>query len=181
MSDPHSRFSKIVATGIRVSLNTHAPLSLPGTLSTAGHCDQSRTVIVSASSLQNTRRKLPRKASRGAVPIRVWRMGSKARAILRYFPAIGTCESRSGPSKVGLPIPGMFGRRQVRPIPRSWQRTPCFLRFFRCERHSAEVVAAIDREQAIFRCRELVVDYLNECVSRSPPRLRPSSSGSSGE
>jgi hypothetical protein len=28
-----------------VSLNTHAPLRLPGTLSTAGHCDQSRAVM----------------------------------------------------------------------------------------------------------------------------------------
>lgn len=39
---PASRFSKTMETGIRVSLNTHAPLTLPGTLSTAGHCDQSR-------------------------------------------------------------------------------------------------------------------------------------------
>ncbi len=37
--------SKIVATGIRVSLNTHAPPRLPGMLSTAGHCDQSRAGI----------------------------------------------------------------------------------------------------------------------------------------
>jgi hypothetical protein len=36
MSEPASRFSKIVATGIRVFLNTHAPLTLPGTLSTTG-------------------------------------------------------------------------------------------------------------------------------------------------
>src|ERR1700688_2831269 len=40
--DPASRFSKTVATGIRVSRNTHAPLRLSGTLSTAGHCDPSR-------------------------------------------------------------------------------------------------------------------------------------------
>src|SRR5260370_347644 len=40
--EPASRFSKTVATGIRVSRNTHAPLRLSGTLSTAGHCDQSR-------------------------------------------------------------------------------------------------------------------------------------------
>jgi hypothetical protein len=33
---------KTVETGIRVSLNTQAPLRLPGMLSTAGHCDQSR-------------------------------------------------------------------------------------------------------------------------------------------
>src|ERR1700690_610544 len=39
---PASRFSKIADTGIRVPFNTHAPLTLPGTLSTAGHCDQSR-------------------------------------------------------------------------------------------------------------------------------------------
>ena len=31
-----------VATGKRVSRNTQAPLTLPGTLSTAGHWDQSR-------------------------------------------------------------------------------------------------------------------------------------------
>src|SRR5450432_723443 len=40
-----SRFSNTVATGIRVSLNTHAPLRLPGMLSTAGHCDQSRVAV----------------------------------------------------------------------------------------------------------------------------------------
>src|ERR1700675_622347 len=43
--DPASRFSKTVATGIRVSRNTHAPLRLSGTLSTAGHCDQSRVAM----------------------------------------------------------------------------------------------------------------------------------------
>src|SRR5579863_4574385 len=52
---PTSRFSKTVATGIRVSLNTHAPLRLPGTLSTAGHCDQSRLAIfASLSRFQGT-------------------------------------------------------------------------------------------------------------------------------
>jgi len=35
-----------VATGVRVPLNTHAPLRLPGMLSTAGHCDQSRVAIL---------------------------------------------------------------------------------------------------------------------------------------
>src|SRR6266566_1877692 len=46
MLAPASRFSKTADTGILVSRNTHAPLSLPGTLSTAGHCDQSRAAIV---------------------------------------------------------------------------------------------------------------------------------------
>jgi len=41
MFAPASRFSNTADTGMRVSLNTQAPLSLPGTLSTAGHCDQS--------------------------------------------------------------------------------------------------------------------------------------------
>ena len=31
----------MVCTGMRVPRRTHAPLTLPGTLSTAGHCDQS--------------------------------------------------------------------------------------------------------------------------------------------
>jgi hypothetical protein len=35
----------MAATGIRVPFNTHAPLTLPGTLSTAEHCDQSRLAI----------------------------------------------------------------------------------------------------------------------------------------
>src|SRR5450631_1278545 len=39
------KFSKIAATGTRVPLNTHAPLRLPGMLSTAGHCDQSRLAM----------------------------------------------------------------------------------------------------------------------------------------
>src|ERR1700731_2243553 len=42
---PASRFSKMADTGIRVPFNTHAPLTLPGTLSTAEHRDQSRPAI----------------------------------------------------------------------------------------------------------------------------------------
>src|SRR4030095_9311427 len=42
---PSSRFSKTTATGVRVPLNTQAPLTLPGTLSTAGHSDQSRAAM----------------------------------------------------------------------------------------------------------------------------------------
>src|SRR5580658_5373134 len=42
---PASRFSKMEDTGIRVPFKTHAPLSLPGTLSTAEHWDQSRAAI----------------------------------------------------------------------------------------------------------------------------------------
>jgi len=42
---PASRFSKIVATGMRVPRSTQAPLTLPGTLSTAAHCDQSSAAI----------------------------------------------------------------------------------------------------------------------------------------
>src|SRR6266702_1330986 len=45
MFAPASRFSKIADTGIRVPFKTHAPLTLPGMLSTAGHCDQSRVAI----------------------------------------------------------------------------------------------------------------------------------------
>src|ERR1035438_2265237 len=46
MLEPASRFSKTVATGIRVSRNTQAPLRLSGTLSTAGQFDQSRLAIL---------------------------------------------------------------------------------------------------------------------------------------
>src|SRR5947207_11386034 len=42
---PASRLSKTTDTGMRVFLNTHAPLTLPGMLSTAGHWDQSSTAI----------------------------------------------------------------------------------------------------------------------------------------
>src|SRR6478736_5922528 len=45
MLAPASRFSKIAETGIRVPRTTHAPLTLPGILSTAEHCDQSRTAM----------------------------------------------------------------------------------------------------------------------------------------
>src|SRR5260370_17576867 len=41
---PSSRFSKIVATGGRVPGKTHAPLTFPGTLSTAEHFDQSSAI-----------------------------------------------------------------------------------------------------------------------------------------
>jgi hypothetical protein len=41
--DTECRFGH--ATGKRVSRNTHAPLTLPGMLSTAGHCDQSSAGI----------------------------------------------------------------------------------------------------------------------------------------
>jgi hypothetical protein len=40
-----SRFAKMANTGIRVPFNTHAPLTLPGTLSIAEHCDQSSAAI----------------------------------------------------------------------------------------------------------------------------------------
>src|ERR1700676_5169865 len=46
MLEPASRFSKTVATGIRVPRNTHAPLRLSATLSTAGHWDQSRVAML---------------------------------------------------------------------------------------------------------------------------------------
>lgn len=52
MVAPASRFSNTIETGMRVSLNTHAPLTLPGTLSTAAHCDQSRLAIVYAALLR---------------------------------------------------------------------------------------------------------------------------------
>jgi hypothetical protein len=39
------RFSNTTETGVRVPRNTQAPLLLPGTLSTTGHCDQSMLVI----------------------------------------------------------------------------------------------------------------------------------------
>jgi hypothetical protein len=42
-------------TGIRVSLNTHAPLTLPGMLSTVGHCDQSSVAMFGAPFFKNTR------------------------------------------------------------------------------------------------------------------------------
>src|SRR5580658_7597973 len=54
MLEPTSRFSKTVATGIRVSRNTHAPLRRSGTLSTAGHSDQSRAAIEQSSSSHGT-------------------------------------------------------------------------------------------------------------------------------
>lgn len=46
MVAPASRFSNTADTGMRLSLNTHTPLSLHGTLSTAGHCDQSRVAML---------------------------------------------------------------------------------------------------------------------------------------
>ena len=49
MLAPASMFSKIAETGIRVPLRTHAPLTLPGTRSTAGHLDQSKSGILHVS------------------------------------------------------------------------------------------------------------------------------------
>src|ERR1035441_3839897 len=61
MLEPASRFSKTVATGIRVSRNTQAPLRLSGTLSTAGQFDQSRLAILELllSGYAKTTEKLP--------------------------------------------------------------------------------------------------------------------------
>src|ERR1700733_1568776 len=42
---PTSIFSKIADTAMRVPLRTHVPLTLPGMLSTAGHCDQSSVAM----------------------------------------------------------------------------------------------------------------------------------------
>src|SRR5579862_2297289 len=55
MLSPSSRFSNTTAAGVRVPLNTHAPLTLPGTLSTAGHWDQSSAAITISCSIQLTR------------------------------------------------------------------------------------------------------------------------------
>src|SRR5437899_11818443 len=44
MVSPSSRFSNTAETGMRVPRKTHAPLTFPGTLSTAGHCDQSSAI-----------------------------------------------------------------------------------------------------------------------------------------
>src|SRR5258708_37968129 len=41
MLAPAFRFSKMTEPGMRVPLSTQAPLTFPGMLSTAGHCDQS--------------------------------------------------------------------------------------------------------------------------------------------
>src|SRR5882762_8241471 len=45
MLAPALRFSKMTETGMRVPLSTHAPLTFPGMLSTAGHCDQSSAAM----------------------------------------------------------------------------------------------------------------------------------------
>ena len=46
---PSARLPKRADTGSRVSLNTQAPLTLPGTLSTAEHFPQSRHAVTSLS------------------------------------------------------------------------------------------------------------------------------------
>jgi hypothetical protein len=51
-------------TGIRVPFNTHAPLTLPGTLSTAGHCDQSRAAIEQLRSEHNVESHLLQRAQK---------------------------------------------------------------------------------------------------------------------
>src|SRR5215831_9402684 len=45
MLAPAFRFSKMTETGMRVPFSTHAPLTFPGMLSTAGHCDQSSAAM----------------------------------------------------------------------------------------------------------------------------------------
>ena len=64
MSEPASRFSNTVATGIRVSLNTQAPLRRSGTLSTAWHCDQSSidVTMINQRIQENRRSGRPRSA-----------------------------------------------------------------------------------------------------------------------
>ena len=54
LTDSRSRsgLSNTTETGVRVSRNTQAPLRLPGMLSTAGHCDQSRLAMICAPSLR---------------------------------------------------------------------------------------------------------------------------------
>src|ERR1700722_6418867 len=46
---PASRFSKMAETGMRVPFRTQAPLTLPGTLSTAEQLDQSRFAMANSS------------------------------------------------------------------------------------------------------------------------------------
>jgi hypothetical protein len=42
---PASKFSNMTETGMRVPRSTQAPLTFPGMLSTAGHCDQSSAPV----------------------------------------------------------------------------------------------------------------------------------------
>src|SRR5437879_9462333 len=54
MLAPASKFSKMTETGIRVPRSTQAPLTFPGMLSTAGHCDQSSAGMKELSSDHRT-------------------------------------------------------------------------------------------------------------------------------
>src|SRR5579863_2535128 len=88
---PASRFSKTVCTGIRVPLKTHAPLTLPGMLSTAGHWDQSRLAIIRTSSHRITQGKASSAASL-IMQQKMDKSGTRRRTVL---PLIHTDERRS--------------------------------------------------------------------------------------
>ena len=67
-----------------------------------------------------------------------------------------------------------------RPVLFTRQRLPRRFALRLCQKHSAQIVATIYCVEAVFRFRQLIVDYLEERMCRSP-QLRPSTSGRAGE
>src|SRR5919108_1063201 len=65
-------------------------------------------------------------------------------------------------SAVILAVPGMFERRQVRPVLFTRQRISHRFTLRLRQKHSTQVVAAIYRIESVFRSRELVINYLEE-------------------
>src|ERR1700690_220015 len=96
---PASRFSKMADTGMRVPFSTHAPLTLPGTLSTAGHCDQSRDGIGKLL-LEHT-------------VIRIREARAKFRGSQEKHPWLRSADSRGGCLYVSC---GGAGREQIPPV-----------------------------------------------------------------
>src|SRR5438128_10194667 len=86
---PASRFSNTSETGMRVSLNTQAPLTLPAMLSTAGHCDQSRVAMRSSFGLYI------------GFGRRFCHVSPSVRSLRRFFLADGYVEYRPRTAKFG--------------------------------------------------------------------------------
>ena len=97
---PPSRFSNRARTGTRVPVNTHAPLTLPGTRSTAEHFVQS-----------NMRQTLPRKTGgskrEAATSLSVRAFGMETEDAAAAF--VGTVED--GLRETAVPLPHCDGYR----------------------------------------------------------------------
>ena len=68
-----------------------------------------------------------------------------------------------------LTTPSALHCREIRPVLLAWQRHLCFLGLGNSKEHSAQIIAAIDGEEAHVRFLQLAIDDIEKGEGRIPP------------